>query len=141
MTTSFEKPIGDPMPLDQILESVVIANWKDLIRGTNPGLVHVEYHVGNASQVENLRIWSSTARGYWNLVCHCSLGPDLSTTLQFKDGYGASNLGALLQSILKHQGDFSLKCPADSDHMVQVGSPSGEVIAAAKSSLDKVIGN
>lgn len=57
-----------PTPLDRILESVVVINWSNLVRGTISAVVHVEYHIDEDRFSDNVRIWSSTARGYWSLV-------------------------------------------------------------------------
>ena len=77
MTTTAESKSSEPMLLDHILESAVVINWSDLVRGAIPGLIHVEYHVGDGRLIEDVRIWSSTARGYWSLVCHCSIDLNL----------------------------------------------------------------
>jgi len=84
--TADEATSSESVPLDHILESAVVINWSDLVRGAIPGLVHVEYHVGEERLIDNVRIWSSTTRGYWSLVCHCSIDPDLSCTLHFRIG-------------------------------------------------------
>lgn len=130
-----------PMPLEQILESAVAINWKELIRGPNAGLIHLEYHIGEDRFIDYLRIWSSTAQGYWSLVCHCSVNPDSSSTLKFSNGYNARELGASLQAIMKHQDEFPHTCAANTDYLVQVGPPSVDATAAAKSSIDKVFGS
>ena len=57
-----------PTPLDRLLESVVVINWSNLVQGTTPAVVHVEYHYEEDRFSDNSRIWSSTARGYWSLV-------------------------------------------------------------------------
>lgn len=55
-------------PLDRILESVVVINWSNLVRGITPAVVHVEYHFDGDRFMDNSRIWSSTTHGYWSLV-------------------------------------------------------------------------
>jgi hypothetical protein len=90
-----------PMRLDQILESAVATNWEHLMRGPKAGLIHLEYHIGQERFIDHLQIWSSTLRGYWSLVCRCSVNPDLSSTLEFSNGYQACELGASLRAIIK----------------------------------------
>ena len=68
------------MLLNQILESTVVLNWKDLTKNAE-ALIHVEHHIGVECSIDYLRIWSSTARGYWNLVRYCSVSPDSMSEL------------------------------------------------------------
>ena len=55
MTTTDEAKGSEPMPLDHILESAVVINWSDLVRGAIPGLVHVEHHVGEERLIDDVR--------------------------------------------------------------------------------------
>ena len=141
MTTTHEAKSSEPVPLDHILESAVVINWSDLVRGAIPGLVHLEYHVGEKRLIDDVRIWSSTARGYWSLVCHCSIDPNLSCTLHFKNGYQVGNFGNLLSAIMKRQGEFPHEQVANANYLVQVGPPSVDVLASAKTSIDTIAGS
>ena len=138
MTGTHEAKSLETMPLDHVLESAVVINWSDLVRGTIPGLIQVEYHVGEEQLVDNVRIWSSTARGYWSLVCHCSIDPDLSCTLHFRNGYQVGNFGNLLLAVMKRQGEFAHKRVANANYLVQVGPPNVDLLAAAKTSIEKI---
>ena len=130
------------MPLDHVLESAVVINWSDLVvRGAIPGLVQVEYHLGEQRLINDVRIWSSTARGYWTLVCHCSIDPDLSCPLHFRNGYQDGDFGNLLSAITKRQGEFLHKRIANANYLVQVGPPSVDVLASAKISIDTIAGS
>ena len=135
MTTSSVQQSPEATPLDQVLESAVAIHWNELARGPNPGLIHLEYHIGDGGFIDVLRIWSSTARGHWSLVCHCSINSDLSSTLMFRNGYEARDLGATITAIMKHQSEFPHKCVVNTDYLVQVGPPSADLIAAAKASM------
>lgn len=141
MTTKDEAKSSEPMPRDQILESAVVINWSDLVRGAIPGLVQVEYHVGEQRLIDDVRIWSSTARGYWSLMCHCSIDPDLSCTLHFRNGYQDGDFGNLLSAIMKRQGEFLHKRIANANYLVQVGPPTVDVLASAKTSIDTIAGS
>lgn len=33
------------------------------------GLIHIEYHVDALGSVEFMKVWASTVRGHWDLVC------------------------------------------------------------------------
>jgi hypothetical protein len=141
MTTTQEAKGSEPVPLGHILESAVVINWSDLVRGAIPGLIHVEYHVSAAKLVDDVQIWSSTARGYWSLMCHCSIESDISCTLHFKNGYQNIDFGYLLSAIMKRQGEFLHKWIANANYLVQVGPPSVDVLASAKTSIDKIAGS
>jgi len=80
MTNGGGQPAPQPKLLNQILESTVVLNWKDLTKNAE-ALIHVEYHIGVERSIDYLRIWSSTARGYWNLVRYCSVSPDSMSEL------------------------------------------------------------
>ena len=71
------QPAPQPELLNQILESTIVLNWKELTKNAE-ALIHVEYHIGVERSMDYLRVWSSTDRGYWNLVRYCSVSPDLS---------------------------------------------------------------
>jgi hypothetical protein len=43
---------------DQLLQSAVIASWVDLIRGSQRGLIHVEYGFSLSGGLDHLQIWS-----------------------------------------------------------------------------------
>jgi len=137
MTTYVPKS-SEPMPLEQILESAVLINWSNLVRGAFPGLIHVEYHTGEERFIDDVRIWSSTSRGYWSLVCHCSIDPDLSCNLNFRSGYEDGNFANLLSAIMKHQREFPQQQAANTNYLVQVGPPSVGVLASAKTSINAI---
>ena len=141
MTTTRQAKSSEPLLLDHILESAVVLNWHDLVRGAIPGLIHVEYHIGEQQSIGELRIWSSTARGYWSLVCHSSIDSDLSCTLHFKNGYQDGDFGKLLAAIMKGQGEFLHKRAANANYLVQVGLPRVDVLASAKTSIDTIAGS
>jgi hypothetical protein len=141
MTTTFLPTGSEPPPLDHILESAVVLNWGELVRGARPGLIQLEYHIGEQPLIDDLRIWSSTARGFWSLVCHCSVNPDLSCTLNFKNGYQTGDFGKLLKAIMRHQGEFAHKRAVNTNYLVRVGPPSVDVVAIAKSSVEAIAGS
>ena len=139
--TADEATSSESVPLDHILESAVVINWSDLVRGAIPGLVHVEYQVGEERLIDNVRIWSSTTRGYWSLVCHCSIDPDLSCTLHFRNGYQDGDLGKLLAAIMKRQGEFLHKRVANTNYLVQVGPPGVDPPGSGKTSIETIAGS
>ena len=82
MTNGGGQPAPQPKLLNQILESTVVLSWKDLTKNAE-ALIHVEYHIGVEGSIDYLRVWSSTSRGYWNLVRYCSVSPDSMSEPKF----------------------------------------------------------
>lgn len=131
-----QEAASEPKLLNRLLESAVVLNWKDLTN--NPkALIHVEYHIGVGRSIDYLRVWCSTARGYWNLVCRCTVSPESMSELKFGDGYQSPGLGASVEAILKDQSRFPHIYAANTDHLVQVGSPNLEDTVAAKLTMEK----
>jgi len=62
MTIGGGRPVSQPKLLNQILESTIVLNWKELTKNAE-ALIHVEYHIGVEGSIDYLRVWSSTARG------------------------------------------------------------------------------
>jgi hypothetical protein len=71
-TSHLQPKSSELKSLDRILESAVVINWNNLIREVIPGLIHVECDIAEERFMDNVRIWSSTPRGYWSLVRHSS---------------------------------------------------------------------
>ena len=55
--------------LNRALESAVAQSWSELMPLSAPSQVHIEYQTGGNGALELLRIWTSTTRGYWDLIC------------------------------------------------------------------------
>lgn len=86
MTNGGGQPAPQPKLLNQILESTIVLNWKELTKNAE-ALIHVEYHIGVERSIDYLRVWASTARRYWNLVRYCSVSPDSMSEPKFGIGY------------------------------------------------------
>jgi len=54
----------DNHTLEQILESAIVASWEGLTNGASPERIHIEYNFTAGGTVDDLRIWSSIARGH-----------------------------------------------------------------------------
>ena len=96
--------------LEQILESAVVASWQDLMNGAQPGLIHIEYDLTAGGNVDDLRIWSSIARGHWLLVCEygTSASKSHSSGVRFDNGYHSESLAHTLEFVIQHQNAFAL---------------------------------
>jgi len=74
-------------------------------------------------------------------VCHCSIDPDLSCTLHFRNGYQDGDLGKLLAAIMKRQGEFLHKRVANTNYLVQVGPPGVDPPGSGKTSIETIAGS
>ena len=120
--------------IERILESAVCLNWKDFVSGSLPLAMQLEYRMGPSRSLESLKLWSSTSRGYWNLVCEywmqSSATHHQGTT--FTGTYSSPGLTRMLDAIMHHQQAFSFNSTNLLDGRVQVASPGEAQSAAAK---------
>jgi hypothetical protein len=111
--------------MDRILESAVVLSWKDLLRPSQRGLIHIEYAPG--TRLPYLKVWQLTGKGEWSLVCEYWMsrgsadGPGDGMT--FKNDYHSAGLAEMLEVIMQHQDNFapSLKPGAG---LIQVTLPT-----------------
>lgn len=93
---------------DAIGEAISVT-WADVMPHSDEGLIQVEYGPGTDNQIEWLKVWSSTQRGHWNLVCEYWMAehPFGNIGLQFAAGYHSDVLGQSLNLIMQHQRQFA----------------------------------
>jgi hypothetical protein len=127
--------------LDQVLTSAVVLNWKDLMGGAQPGLIHIEYHTDNQRSLQYLKVWSSTAKGYWQLVCEYWVRPGWSHPkgLAFADGRGSADFASMLRFLVTHQHSFSKDFGVIQGGLVQVNLPTEDERIAAERLLARVM--
>lgn len=98
------------IPIDRALESAVVLSWNDLVKGSHPGIVHVEYGTAPEPSLQYLKIWLSKAPGKWDLFCQywITLGssPTPAAGLTFGNGYYSSDLKQMLGHLMRHQDNF-----------------------------------
>ena len=92
--------------LDYALESAVVHNRKELLPDAPSGQIHVEYETDDKGGLEFLKIWASTVRGYWNLVCEMWLQPLWSNRvgLRFANDFHSASLAAALGKATQDAG-------------------------------------
>ena len=102
--------LSESRSLEQMLESAIVASWKDLTNGAQPELIHMEYNLTAGGSVDDLRIWSSMARGNWLLVCEYGMYTSKSHSggVRFDNGYHSEVLTHNLEFMMQHQNDFAL---------------------------------
>ncbi len=96
--------------LEQILESAIVVSWADLMRGTEAGLIHIEYGFAPGGTLDYLKVWSSITRGHWLLACEYWMSPSTfhSTGISFDNGYQSEGLAHILGFVMQHQDAFVL---------------------------------
>jgi hypothetical protein len=108
---------------DAIGEALSVT-WADVMPQPDKGLIQVEYEPGSEHSIDWLKVWSSTKRGHWNLVCEYWMAehPFGKAGLQFASGYHSDVLGESLRLIMQHQPQFA--SPEGSLNLIQVYPPA-----------------
>ena len=124
---------------DQVLESAVIANWVDLMRGAQSGLIHVEYGFAPSGTLDYLQVWSSIARGRWLLACayRMSASGFHHTGVHFYNGYESEGLARVLELVIAHQNAFAAPRNLDRAGLLQIATPTQQEISAATASVSE----
>jgi len=119
--------------LDYALHCAVTANWKDLTLDSPVAAMQVEYRTGSAHLLEYLRLWSSTVRGHWQLVCEYWMQPAGSHQqgVTFAKTHSSAGLARMLEVIMQHQDAFPQLSMDLLDGLVQVAPPSATQSTAA----------
>ena len=132
-TTVAEKDLeqSEKIGLDRILECAVILSWDELMGPSTSGLVQIEYRTDAAYSPEYLKVWSSTVRGYANLVCEYWVRPLWSHVvgLQWVTEYNSAGFAKMLEGAMQHQ-DICSKLPHRAGS-IQICSPTHEERIAA----------
>jgi len=122
---SYPPAIARPS-LDRVIENAVVLSWSELMPKATRGIIHVEYHSGPERLLEYLKVWSSTERGYWNLVCEywkCSLWSHVPG-LTFGKSCQPGDFSRSLESVMRHENDFE-RLPQE-DGLIQIYPPTTE---------------
>jgi hypothetical protein len=118
---------------DHMLESAVVANWGDLMRGARGGLIHVEYGFAASSALEYLQIWSSISRGHWLLGCayRMSASEPGGGEVHVENGYQSEALAQFLELVVAHQNAFAPPPDLGRAGLLQIATPTQNEISAA----------
>lgn len=124
--------------LDQILESAIVVSWADLVRGTEAGLIHIEYGFAPDCTLDYLKVWSSISRGHWLLACEYWMSTTTfhSTGVRFENGYKSEGLAHILESVMQHQNCFVLPPNLGRQGLLQISAPTAEESAEAAALVD-----
>jgi len=123
--------------LDEILESAITLSWADLMRGTEDGLIQVEYGFALGGTLDYLKIWLSITRGHWLLACDYWMSPSTfhPTGVTFDNGHQSEGLAHLLGFIMQHQDAFVLAPNLGRQGLLQITTPTPEQTEAAAASV------
>jgi len=80
------------------------------MRGTQTGLIHLEYGFAPSGTLDSLKVWSSITPGHWLLACEywMSDSPFHGTGIRFDNGYESEGLAHILEAVMQHQNAFAL---------------------------------
>jgi hypothetical protein len=131
-------PTVESMEMDAILADAIVLNWSDLMPELTSGLIHIEYHVESLGSVEFVKVWASTIRGYWNLICEHWMrsGGSHQNGPNFRNGYKSDGLARMLDTIMQHQEVFLVGTSPGKDRMIQVQPPTDADRAAASKMME-----
>jgi hypothetical protein len=122
--------------LDQILESAVVANWPDLMRRAQSGLIHIEYGLVPTGTLDYVQVWSSITRGHWLLACAWMSDSTIhGTGVYFENGYESEGLAHILELVIAHQNTFAAPRDLGRAGLLQIATPTREESVAAATSI------
>jgi hypothetical protein len=124
--------------IEQILESAVVVNWADLIRGGQRGLIHIEYGFAPSGTLDYLKVWSSIKRGYWLLACTywMSASESHDAGVHFDNGFESKGLAHILEVVMQHQKVFALPQNLNRPGLLQIAMPTEKERKAAVASIN-----
>ena len=121
--------------LERMLEYAVRMSWKDLMRGAQTGLIHIEYGFAAGGSLDYLKFLSSINRGHWLLAAEywALSSKSHSVGVHFDNGYESETLKRIVDSLMQHQTEFSLPVDFGRQGLLQVATPTQEesVVASA----------
>jgi len=124
--------------VERILESAIVANWKDLIHGGRSPLIQVEYGYAPSGTLDYLRVWSSITPGYWLLACAywTSASEFHNAGVQFENGYQSEGLAHILELVMEHQNAFAILPNLARQGLVHLTTPTEEEWRAAAAAMN-----
>ena len=128
--------------INETLESAVVVSWKDLMRGAQSGLIHVEYGFASAGTLDYLKVLSSPTRGHWLVACEYWMSASVfhAAGIRFENGYTSERLAHILGFVMQHQDSFVLPPNRNRDELLQISTPTMEDDTAAAATINKVLG-
>jgi hypothetical protein len=114
----------------------VVANWADLMRGAQSGLIHIEYAFVPTGSLDYLQVWSSITRGHWLLACAwMSASESQDTGVRFDNGYESDGPAHILELVIAHQNALAPPRNLGRAGLLQIATPTEKEISAAAASV------
>jgi hypothetical protein len=131
--------VNEDRNFDQLLQSAVVASWADLMRGSQRGLIHVEYGFSPSGALDHLQVWSCITKGRWLLACGYQRAASevLDTDVHFHNGYKSESLARILELVVSHQKAFILPRNPGRTGLLQIATPTEKESAAAVMSMNE----
>jgi hypothetical protein len=123
MTAMPYLPMVAKPSLELALEDAVVLSWNELMPTATSGVINIEYHTSPEYLMEYLKVWASSDRGYWTMICEywkCSLWSHIPG-ISFGKGYGPGDFSRRLENVMQHENDFDMA--SQQDRLIQVSSP------------------
>ena len=117
-------------------------SWIDLLQGDKPGLIHVDYCFSANGSVDSLKLWLSTVRGHWHLVCEYGMTVSTyhPTVVRFEQGYQSAELVRNLKFIMRHQDRLQLALNHGCHGLLLVCAPTRQETETASAAIAWRIG-
>ena len=135
------KRFSENTTIDRILECAVALNWNALAHADEATALQVEYRIGPGKSLDYLKLWSSTTRGVWHLICEywmqSSSTHESGTT--FTGGKYSGDFTWMLDAIMQHQGAFRPGSANFMDGLVQVKRPTDADLASARADMNEAL--
>ena len=127
--------------IDRILECAIELNWNGLTQADETTAMQVEYRTGPSHSLEYLKIWSSTTRGYWNLVCEYWMqsGSGHESGATFSGREYSGDFTWMLDAIMQHQGAFRLGSTDFVEGLVQINRPTDTDLVSAQTDMTQAL--
>ena len=128
MAGFLDLPTVGTLRLARTLEGAVLAVWDELMPTAKAGSIQVEYRVEGDGSLQYLKIWASTKRGSWNLVCEQWILAAWSHVpgLQFSEGFYSEALAHFLEIVARHPKVFTSLSGTDRNGLLQISAPTEE---------------
>lgn len=126
--------------IDRILQCAVALNWKSLT-ANDTAAMQVEYRTGPRQSLEYLKLWSSSSRGFWNLVCEYWMlsSPAHESGATFRGSNHSTDLAWMLDAVMQHQGEFVAASTGFVDGLVQINRPTDADIVSAQKDMTEAL--
>ena len=124
--------------LEGILESAVVVSWQELMRGSQAGLIHIEYTFAPGGTLDYLKLWSSITPGHWLLACEYWMTASTlhDRGIHFENGYQSQGLAHILESVMQRQDSFLLPTDFGRQGLLQITAPTDEESTAVSEVFD-----